>query len=358
MIISPLNSARVGLSERPGIRSDRKVVNKGCAMNQKQRFLGTLLGEGADRFPFFDLEPDEETVEKWHSEGLPRQTSVAEFFDLENHYSVGLTIRSFPYFEKAADLLTEPSSFSRHYDPDDPSRCDPVFVERCRRLEREGRVVYVDASGGGLLQMLGVGDWKSLIAASVALIEEPLMVADLLNRTTDFYCVCLERVLSKVPVDYAAFYEPIAANTGPVISPAMFERFAMPGYRKVLGLLEKFHVPLRIFCTTGGNLMSLLPPLIEAGINGLWISNILNADMEYGALRKTFGPDVSLIGGIDGGALNQDENMMAKTVRETVIPLLESGRYLPCLDDRPRSNISFAQYQLFRNLLEEIGSKA
>jgi len=94
------------------------------------------------------------------------------------------------------------------------------------------------------LQMLGVGDWKSLVAASVALVEKPLMVADLLDRTTDFYSVCLERVLSKVAVDYAAFYEPIAANTGPVISPTMFERFAMPGHRKVLGLLEKFNVPL------------------------------------------------------------------------------------------------------------------
>ena len=64
-------------------------------MDQKQRVLGTLLGEGADRFPFFDLEPDEETIEKWHREGLPRETSVAEFFNLEIHYSVGLTIRSY-----------------------------------------------------------------------------------------------------------------------------------------------------------------------------------------------------------------------------------------------------------------------
>ncbi len=326
-------------------------------MDQKQRFLGTLLGEGADRFPFFDLDPDEETVEKWHREGLPRETSVAEFFNLEIHYSVGLTIRSYPYFEKAVDLLTDPSSFARHYDPDDPSRYEPDFVELCGRLEREGRVVYVDASGGGLLQMLGVGDWKSLVTASLALVEKPLMVDDLLDRTTDFYCVCLERVLSKVSVDYAAFYEPIAANTGPVISPAMFERFAMPGYRKVLGLLEKFNVPLRILCTTGGDLTSLLPPLIEAGINGLWISNIRNPGMEYATLRKTFGPDVALIGGIDAGALSQDENAVCKRVEETASPLLESGHYLPCLDDRPRSNISFAQYRLFRVLLEEIGFK-
>jgi len=323
-------------------------------VDQKQRFLGTLSGKEADRFPYFDLDPDEETVEKWHREGLPRETSVAEFFNLETHHSVGLTIRSYPYFEKAADLLTDPSSFARHYDPDDPSRYDPDFVERCRRLEKEGRVVYVDASGGGLLQMLGVGDWKSLVTASLALLEEPLKVADLLDRTTDFYCVCLERVLSKVSVDYAAIYEPIAANTGPVISPAMFERFAMPGHRKVLGLLEKFNVPFRILCTTGGNLTSLLPPLIEAGINGLWISNILDVGMEYAALRRTFGPDIALIGGIDAGALCRDENAVRETIEETVPQLLEGGRYLPCLDDRPRSNISFARYKLFRELLEKM----
>ncbi|MCP4665936.1 MAG: hypothetical protein GY849_06185, partial [Deltaproteobacteria bacterium] len=243
-------------------------------MNEKQRFLGTLLGHGADRFPFFDLEPDEETVERWHREGLPPGKSVAQYFNLEPHYSVGLTVRSYPYFRKAPDLLNDPSSFSRHYDPDEPSRYEEGFVERSKRLAQEGRVLYVDASGGGLLQMLGVGDWDSLVSASLALLESPQKVEDLVDRTTDFYCICLERVLSQAPVDYAALYEPIASNTGPVISPAMFERFAMPGYRKVLGLLEKFEVPLRIFCTTGGDLTSLLPSLIEAGVNGLWISNI------------------------------------------------------------------------------------
>ena len=106
-------------------------------MDQKQRVLGTLLGEGADRFPFFDLEPDEETIEKWHREGLPRETSVAEFFNLEIHYSVGLTIRSYPYFEKAADLVTDPSSFARHYNPDDPSRYGPDFVEQCAGVLNE-----------------------------------------------------------------------------------------------------------------------------------------------------------------------------------------------------------------------------
>ena len=324
------------------------------ALSQKQRFLGTLLGSEADRFPFFDLEPADETVERWYQEGLPLNTSVADYFNLEAHHSVGPIIRSYPYFEKASDLLHDPSSFARRYDPDEPSRYAKDFVDRAKILAREGRVLYVDASGGGLLQMLGVGDWESLVSALVALVERPQMVEDLLDRTTDFYCVCLERVLSRVSVDYAAFYEPIASNTGPVSSPAMFERFAIPGYRKVLNLLENFSVPLRILCTTGGDMTSLLPSLINAGINCLWISNILSAGMEYNELRRTFGSDVALIGGIDSGALSRDETAVRRAVEETVLPLLESGHYLPCLDDRPRSNISFGQYRLFRQLLEDI----
>jgi len=328
-----------------------------ASVNQKQRFLETLLGDGADRFPFFDLEPADETLEQWHKQGLPSGKSVAEFFNLERHYSVGLTIRSYPYFKKAPDLLHDPSTFTRHYDPDEPSRYVKGFVERGKHLNQKGRVIYVDASGGGLLQMLGVGDWESLASACYALIEKPGMVADLLDRTTDFYCVCLERVLSQVPVDYASFYEPIASNTGPVISPSMFERFAMPGYRKVLGLLEKYQVPLRIFCTTGGDLTSLLPPLIEAGINGLWISNIRSFGMEYAALRRTFGPELALIGGIDSGALSRDKTDTLRAVENTVPPLLKMGHYLPCLDDRPRGNIPFEQYRFYRHLLEEIASK-
>jgi hypothetical protein len=337
----------------------RKNVGKTieATVNQKQRFLRTLLGGGADRFPFFDLDPAEETVERWRREGLPRGKSVAEFFNLETHHSVGLIIRSYPYFTKASDLLDDPSSFDRHYNPDEPSRYAKGFVKRAKRITKEGCVLYVDASGGGLLQMLGVGDWESLVSALFALVERPQMVEDLLERTTDFYCVCLERVLARVSVDYAAFYEPIASNTGPVISPAMFERFAMPGYRKVLSLLEKFKVPLRILCTTGGDLSSLLPSLIEAGINGLWISNIRSAGMEYAALRRTFGLDVALIGGIDSGALSRDTAAVRRAVEETVPPLLESGRYLPCLDDRPRSNIPFSQYRLYRRLLEGIASR-
>ena len=246
-------------------------------LTQQARFLKTLLGESVDRFPYFDLEPETECLIRWRREGLPRHRSVDSWFNLEPHCSVGLTLRSFPFYRKTPGILDDPTAFHRHYDPDQPERYAKHFVKRCQRLRQQGRVLYVDASGGGLLQILGVGDWDSLVHACDALIHRPQQVEALVERITDFYCVCLERVLSQVPVDYASLYEPIASNTAPVVSPAMFDRFAIPGYRKVIDLLKRHGVRLRILCTTGGNLTSLLPSLIDAGINGLWISNIRSA---------------------------------------------------------------------------------
>jgi hypothetical protein len=43
-----------------------------------------------------------------------------------------------------------------------------------------------------------------------------------------------------------------------------------------------------------------------------------------------------------------------RAVMDAVPPLLESGRCLPCLDDRPRENTSFSLYSLYHELLAEL----
>jgi hypothetical protein len=322
-------------------------------MTEKERLLATLGGGEPDRIPVFDLEPHDSTLDLWWEEGLPRGTSVAAHFGLETHHPVGLEIRSAPFYEGAPDLLESLDAFERYYDLEDPDRLEPGWEQRCAQLNREGRVVTVSASGGGLLQMLGVHDWESLVAACDALVNRPAYVGELLDRTIDFHCRLLERVLSKIDVDYASMYEPIASNAGPLISPEMFERYAMPGYRKVLDLLDRHGVPFRIFCTTGGDLGPLLPRLLDAGFNGLWISNIMTPGMEYANLRREVGGDVALIGGIDRTALSRGEEAVRRAVEATVPPLLAEGRYLPCLDDRPRDDTPFAMYRLYREVLAD-----
>ena len=323
-------------------------------MTERQRFQATLGGGEPDRVPVFDLEPHPSTIELWWKQGLPRGVSVAEHFGLETHEPVGVEIRSAPFYRGAPDLLESRDAFERHYDLDDPDRVPADFAARCERAHREGRVVTISASGGGLLQMLGVRDWDSLVAACEALVHRAEYVEDLLERTNAFHCALLDRVLSQVEVDYASLYEPIASNIGPLISPEMFERYSMPGYRRLLALLERRGVPFRVFCTTGGDLGPLLPMLLDAGVNTLWISNIMTPGMEYRNLRRRYGPELALIGGIDATALSRGEEAVRRAVEETVPPLLAGGRYLPCLDDRPRDTTPFAMYAFYRDVLAEV----
>ena len=323
-------------------------------MDEKQRFLATLRRNGPDRVPFFDLEPDEKTAKRWRRQGLPGDRSVADFFGLELHHSAGVMLRSYPYLKPAPDLLHDPTAFERHFALDNPDRFADDLAGRGQRLAEQGRVVTVDAWGGGLLQMLGVHDWKSLSAAMYALVEQPARIHQVVERTSDFYCECLRRVLPLVPVDYATFYEPIASNKGPVISPSMFRRYALPGYRKVLELLDRHGVGLRFLCCTGGDLDCLLPMLLQAGINGLWISNIQSDSMRYPQIRRRYGSEIALIGGIDSTALLLDTNSIRATVERTLSELLPTGRYLPCLDDRPRDNIPFHSYRFYRQCLTEM----
>ena len=99
----------------------------------------------------------------------------------------------------------------------------------------------------------------------------------------------------------------------------------------------------------------LLAMLIDAGVTGLWISNIMTEGMGYRHLRRRYGPGISLIGGIDTTALSRGEAAVRQAVEATVPPLLESGRYLPCLDDRPRDDTPFEAYRFYRRVLAEIG---
>ena len=184
-------------------------------INQRQRFLKTLLGDGTDRFPFFDLEPDEDTLGRWRQEGFPRRKSVSKHFNLETHHSVGLMLRSYPFYQKAPDLLHDPSAFKRHYNPDQRSRYARGFVKRSERLRQEGRVLYVDASGGGLLQILGVGDWDSLVSACFALINRPQMVENLVKRPQIFTVPALKGCFQKSRLTMPHFMNPLHPTLDP-----------------------------------------------------------------------------------------------------------------------------------------------
>jgi uroporphyrinogen decarboxylase len=75
--------------------------------------------------------------------------------------------------------------------------------------------------------------------------------------------------------------------------------------------------------------------------------------MDYRDLRRKFGRDLRLIGGIDLDALRHDKESIRREVEEKVPHLVADGGYIPLVDGRIRQDVLFDNYVYYRRLLEE-----
>jgi uroporphyrinogen decarboxylase len=76
--------------------------------------------------------------------------------------------------------------------------------------------------------------------------------------------------------------------------------------------------------------------------------------MDYRDLRREFGPDLRLIGGIDLDALRHDKEAIRREVEEKLPPLLEDGGFVPLADGRVREDVAYENYLYYRRLLEKV----
>ena len=87
-------------------------------------------------------------------------------------------------------------------------------------------------------------------------------------------------------------------QTGPFISPAMFDELIKPYYAQRISYTKKF-TKAYYFHHTCGSVYSLIPSLIEAGVDILNPIQPNAKDMEPSKLKKDFGSSITFWGGID-----------------------------------------------------------
>ncbi|MEJ2750318.1 MAG: uroporphyrinogen decarboxylase family protein, partial [Anaerolineae bacterium] len=150
----------------------------------------------------------------------------------------------------------------------------------------------------GLFETLGIMDWQRFSEIMRLLIDNPDFVREVMAIQAAFACQLTERILQDVPVDAVIFSEPIADNNNPLISPRMFEELALTSYTPILDLVRRYGVETIIF-RTYANTRLLIPSIVKWGFNCLWACEVNTTAMDYRALRREFGRDLRLIGGID-----------------------------------------------------------
>jgi hypothetical protein len=93
--------------------------------------------------------------------------------------------------------------------------------------------------------------------------------------------------------------------------------------------------------------------IMKWGFNTLWACEVNIEAMDYQTIRKAFGKELRLIGGIDLDALRKSKEDIRKEIEEKVPPLIADGGYIPVADGRVREDVPFENYVYYRELLEK-----
>ncbi len=323
-------------------------------MDSRERLVQTFSVAGNCVPPRHESEFSEEVVEAWHGQGLPDGQSPEEFFGLDPRESLGIRWRRHP--RRRPPVVDDDASLDgvlRAFDAGDPGKFPSNWDARVRSWQGRNFALFASPWNEGLFQVTGISDGESLQRALVGLCERPHVAKAAMDHYASYVEGLLERALTDVKLDYAVLYEPIASNHGTVISPAMYERFALPALRRVAECLERHGVESR-FMWSAGQVRPLIPLWLDAGLNGLNLNQAGQAGITYGALRGEFGPELRLFGGIDWRSVAKGPEATDTFLEQEVRPVLEQGGYIPHLDDTVRAYMPLDRFQYYRRRLDAL----
>jgi len=110
----------------------------------------------------------------------------------------------------------------------------------------------------------------------------------------------------------------------------MYRRLALPRLSRIAGLCRKMGVP-RVVIHSSGDIRQLIPLWLEIGIDGFIPVDVV-AGMDPVAVRREFGPELILIGGINRTILETDPGRIREEVMSKAPELFAGGRWVPSGD--------------------------
>mgnify|MGYP001828993617 FL=1 len=327
-----------------------------ASMTSRGRFLEVMRFGHPDRVPYFEEGIRDEVVHVWQAQGLSGRRELESAFPSDERERIELDLDPRPELKKWPTTERHLDLFRRHLNPDDPERFSEQWDKRVRKWRHRGHVLMLYVHEGFFLSM-GVGSWQRFYDVMTQVVDNPGLVRKMMLAKGRFAAALTEKVLKEVNVDAVIFSEPIGGNEGPLISPEMYENIVLRSYEPVLDVLRKYSVETILF-QTFANARILIPSILKWGFNGLWACEVNIEAMDYRGIRKEFGRDLRLIGGIDLDALRGTRDDIKKELQTKVPPLIDQGGYIPLADGRVREDVSFENYCYYRQLLRRIIEKA
>jgi hypothetical protein len=180
--------------------------------------------------------------------------------------------------------------------------------------------------------------------------DDPTLLNGMLDFILDTTISFWEYILEKVDVDLVLINEDMAFKGGPLLSLDSFKELLEPRYRKLTDFLKKYKIK-NIFVDSDGDMTSLIPLLLNSGVNGLLPFEVTGS-MDLIKIRKDY-PELKIAGGINKMKLFGDKNEIDKEL-EKIPYMLKKGGYVPFIDHSVPPLISWDNFIYYREKLNDI----
>ncbi|MDP6775383.1 MAG: uroporphyrinogen decarboxylase family protein [Candidatus Latescibacteria bacterium] len=189
-----------------------------------------------------------------------------------------------------------------------------------------------------------IRNWVGFENLAYMACDDPGLVEEMVIHLTELKLEYLPPLLHKIEFDYAAGWEDICFNSGPLLSPQMFRDLIIPHMRPVMEMLRQHGIDI-IFTDTDGNIEVLVPLWLEMGMNCAFPFEIKPGN-DVVRFRQEYGRDLLILGGFDKLVLFETKEAILAEFRR-LEPVLQEGGFVPHIDHRSPDGVSFEIYQYY-----------
>jgi uroporphyrinogen decarboxylase len=178
------------------------------------------------------------------------------------------------------------------------------------------------------------------------------LLKEMVATIADLVCWGLDQVLPRAEVDLGWGWEDICFRTGPLVSPDIFREVAVPGYAKIARKLRDHGVELYLV-DCDGMIDALVPAWLEGGVNVMFPLEIGAWKADPAALRRRFGRELRIFGGIDKLELEKGRAAIDAEIARR-LPLMKEGGYVPLPDHLITPGTPLDDYRYYLDALRRV----
>ena len=350
-------------------------------MIERERFLKHMRFEPVDRIPLMEMGVWDETLARWHYEGLPKWVTslrhLEDYLRLDRSFNAnwlpiedeiyppferkvleetetdvvvfgedGVTFRDRKQYRTIPQYIRFPVENEAEYEAllprlngKDPGRYPNDFDEDLHWRRERGEIIGISLKAffGWPRALMGVEN------LCMAYHDQPGLIRRIIADRVQFFKDLLPRLLATGTPDFVQVWEDMAYRAGPLISPRMVLEFMQPAYEEIASFLQAQGVQL-LMVDCDGRVNALLPIYLASGIHGTHPCEIA-AGADPVELRRE-NPGCALMGGMDKRAIASGREGVDAELRRVQL-LLWEGAYIPFLDHFVPPDVPYDTYRYY-----------